>query len=88
MPAEIDIEICAGTTCFVWGGSELLLLPEQLPGRWKNRVNVRGTTCLHECKNTTLKPPFVRINGKLHGDMDLTGLMTLIETMLEDAHAV
>ena len=87
MSALVVIEICAGTTCFIWGGSALLTLEDQLPEAWKERVIIRGTPCLDVCKKGDLKPPFVTINGTVHANMDTLRLLELITRTLEDYHA-
>ena len=43
------VTICTGTACFVMGGSELLLLEEQLPDDLKAVTEVEGSTCIGIC---------------------------------------
>jgi NADH:ubiquinone oxidoreductase subunit E len=60
--------VCTGTTCFVMGGSELLLLEDQLPPELKETTEVEGATCLDFCKKAEYGKaqsdyaPFVQIN--------------------------
>ena len=65
------VTICTGTACFVMGGSDLLLLEEQLPDDLKAITNIEGSTCIGDCersgqgKHQSDRAPFVRINGEL-----------------------
>ena len=62
------ITVCTGTTCFVMGGSELLLLEDQLPSDLRETSEVEGATCLGFCKRAEYgkaqsdHAPFVKIN--------------------------
>ena len=49
---KIKVSICTGTTCYVMGASELLLLEELLPEELKDKVEIEGVTCLEKCKST------------------------------------
>jgi NADH:ubiquinone oxidoreductase subunit E len=65
------VTICTGTACFVMGGSELLLLEEQLPDDLKNITEIEGSPCIAVCKqaeygkNQSDHAPFVLINGEV-----------------------
>jgi len=65
------VTICTGTACFVMGGSELLLLEEQLPDDLKAITDIEGSPCIGACKrpeygkNRSDSAPFVQIDGKL-----------------------
>ncbi len=65
------VTICTGTACFVMGGSELLLLEEQLPDDLKAITDVEGSPCIGTCKQSehgktqSDQAPFVIINGKV-----------------------
>jgi NADH:ubiquinone oxidoreductase subunit E len=65
------VTICTGTACFVMGGSELLLLEEQLPDDLKAITEVVGSPCIGTCKNSEYgktqsdHAPFVQINGEV-----------------------
>jgi NADH:ubiquinone oxidoreductase subunit E len=61
------VTVCTGTACFVMGGSELLLLEDQLPPELRGTTEVEGATCLGLCKQAgggdrSDHAPFVRIN--------------------------
>lgn len=63
------VTVCTGTACFVMGGSELLLLEDQLPPELKETTEVEGSTCLGICKQPNYgasqadHAPFVKVNG-------------------------
>ncbi|GMO45740.1 MAG: hypothetical protein Pg6C_07730 [Treponemataceae bacterium] len=63
------VTICAGTACFVMGGSELLLLEEQLPDDLKAVTEIEGSPCLGACKRDghgkaqSANAPFAQIDG-------------------------
>ena len=62
----IKIEICTGTTCFVMGGAELLMLEDSLPDSLADRVEITGTSCMDHCKSSPAgDAPYARVNGKL-----------------------
>jgi NADH:ubiquinone oxidoreductase subunit E len=65
------ITICTGTTCFVMGGSELLLLEEQIPEDLKAITEIEGSPCIAICKKASYgktqsdHAPFVMIDGEV-----------------------
>jgi len=65
------VTICTGTACFVMGGSELLLLDEQLPDDLKAVTDIEGSPCIGACKRSEYgktqsdRAPFVKINGEV-----------------------
>jgi NADH:ubiquinone oxidoreductase subunit E len=65
------VTICTGTACFVMGGSELLLLEEQLPADLKALTEVEGSPCSGACKRSEYgsaqadHAPFAEIDGAL-----------------------
>jgi len=62
---KYTIQICTGTLCHVMGGAELPGLGEYLPESLKPKVHIKGMVCAKYCKETSMKPPFVLINGDL-----------------------
>jgi len=81
MNQDIEIVICAGTTCHVFGGADLLLLEEHLPADLAARCRIRGSTCLGSCKDKTQgDPPFVLINGVLHQPEGINDLVEAVRT--------
>jgi NADH:ubiquinone oxidoreductase subunit E len=65
------VTICTGTACFVMGGSELLLLEEQLPDDLKDVTEIEGSPCIGTCKSAEHgktqadQAPFVQIDGEV-----------------------
>jgi len=66
-----SVNICTGTTCFVMGGSELMLLEEQLPDDLKAVTEIKGSPCIGICKLADYgkaqsdHAPFVQIDGEV-----------------------
>ncbi len=65
MNKKLRIEICTGTTCYVLGGAQLMLLSQQIPANLNDRVEVAEVKCLQACKAEGAKPPFVKIGDFL-----------------------
>jgi len=65
------VTICTGTACFVMGGSELLLLDEQLPGDLKAITEIEGSPCSGICNRSEYSglqadhAPFAEVDGKV-----------------------
>jgi len=78
------VTVCTGTACFVMGGSELLLLEEQLPDDLKAVTEIEGSPCTNNCKspeygkNQTDHAPFVRIDGEV---MEQASVQKIIERL-------
>jgi len=82
------VTICTGTACFVMGGSELLLLEEQLPDDLKEITDIEGSPCIGNCKQseygkTQSNAPFAQIDGEL---IEQANAQKIIE-YLRDLHA-
>jgi len=61
----IEVTICAGTHCYLMGGSELQLLGEYLPDELKEKVKIKGSPCLDFCNTPGAgKPPYVLVNKR------------------------
>ncbi|MDR1399762.1 MAG: NAD(P)H-dependent oxidoreductase subunit E [Treponema sp.] len=74
---KIDVSICTGTSCYVMGGSELLLLEEYLTPEQRALVELKGVTCLDLCRDAQYgKAPFVKINGQ---PMDRASTQSVLE---------
>lgn len=80
MEREISVEICTGTTCYVMGASDLLTIEDLIPKSLSGVVKISGSTCLGMCKERSVKPPFVRVNGKLISK-------ATVEKVMEAIHA-
>ena len=74
---KIDVSICTGTSCYVMGGSELLLLEEYLTPEQRALVELKEVTCLDLCRDAKYgKAPFVKINGQ---PMDQASAQSMLE---------
>ncbi|GHU03269.1 hypothetical protein FACS1894147_06900 [Spirochaetia bacterium] len=86
------VTICTGTACFVMGGSELLLLGEQLTGQLKASTEIEGAPCLGICKQAEHGKaqadyaPFVQIDGVVMEQASAQKIIEYLEAQ-EDAHA-
>jgi len=80
------VTICTGTACFVMGGSELLLLEEQLPDDLKAITEIEGSPCIGTCKQAEYgktqsdHAPFVQINGEV---IEQANIQKIIEYLRE-----
>ena len=64
MSEKIKVVICTGTTCFVMGASDILLLEDSLPADLRGKVEIEGSTCLGMCRDgMNGKAPFVSVDG-------------------------
>ena len=88
---KIRVQICTGTTWFVMGGADLLLLEEAAIERWgkynvtsevfNQRVELTGLSCSDACRQPDKKPPFALINDKLVPEATIDLLLELIEPL-------
>lgn len=72
---KVSVRICVGTACFVQGGADLLLYNDFLDPVVLANCEIEGISCLEMCKHVSPgsskdpKPPFVKINDKVYGDV-------------------
>lgn len=70
MNKKVSIKICVGTSCFVQGGSDLLLYNEFIEPEIIEECEIEGTSCFNACRNNENEgAPFVMINNIIYGDM-------------------
>lgn len=63
MTKKFKITICSGTTCYVLGGAQLMMLEDVMPAQFKDQVEIVGSACLQLCRQESgAQPPFVKIN--------------------------
>ncbi len=66
MEPKLTVTICSGTTCYVMGGSELLLLEESIPPHLREKVSIEGSPCLGLCKDRRYgAAPYAKIGGEI-----------------------
>lgn len=74
---KIIVKICAGTHCYLMGGSDLQLFSEYLDESVKENISIVGSACLGNCDaETGCKPPFAMVN-------DITIQQATIQSILE-----
>jgi len=88
---KIRVQICTGTTCFVMGGADLLLLEEVAVERWskwgvtnemfEQRVEIAGLPCSDACRQRDKKPPFAFINDSLISEATVDLLLEKLEPL-------
>lgn len=82
MNDKIRITICTGTACFVMGGSDLLLLEEQLPESLKEHVHITASTCIDVCQEDDQgKPPFVEIDGVVMSEASIPKIVKYLNEL-------
>ena len=63
---KLKVEICMGTTCHIFGSSELLRVEDFIPESLKDSVEIRAIPCLGACNDDNFGgAPFVRIGGAI-----------------------
>lgn len=84
---KVLVQICTGTSCFIMGGADLLLLEEVLPARLRNCVMVEGVPCTGQCRAAgqlwAQRPPFLTIDGKAYSGLTLSELIEILQKLLE-----
>jgi len=79
----VKIVVCSGTACYVMGGSELLLLDDHIPGKWKARIQIEGSPCLGYCKDKKHgKAPFAMVDGTLLSQATVPEVLRLVAERL------
>ncbi|MGP1587552.1 MAG: NAD(P)H-dependent oxidoreductase subunit E [Treponemataceae bacterium] len=82
---KIEVQICTGTTCFVMGGSDLLLLMDSLNEDLKEIVHIEGRNCMGSCKgNQCGKSPFVSVEGKLIPNASLSEVLEEVNKIAQE----
>ncbi len=74
--STVSVTICAGTTCYVMGGADLLMLAENPPADLADRVEWSGCACLGSCREEGAgRAPFVRIGERVISRVDPESLL-------------
>ena len=81
---KYEVVICSGTLCHVLGGSELPALGKYLPEEWKDIVEINGSSCMNHCKDTSMKPPFVEIDGYVIQEASIQKIIDHLKTCIEN----
>ena len=81
---KIQVEICAGTTCFVLGSVQFESFEDTMPSEWKGKVEVSASRCLGLCRKGKFSgAPYVRINSVPIGNATPEKVMEVIAEMLD-----
>lgn len=82
---KIKVQICTGTTCFVMGSSEILLLVDSLDDELKDIVEIEGQNCMEICKDSHCgQAPFVKVNDKLISNATLASVLDEINLVAKE----
>ncbi len=80
MSKKISIKICVGTSCFVQGGSDLLLYNEFIEPEILEHCEVEGISCFDACKKSgKVGAPFIMIDDEIYGDMSPKKLKKIVD---------
>ena len=80
---RIEIKICTGTLCHVMGGADLPDFALELRDKYQEKIHISGSTCMNHCKDSSLTPPFVEIDGHLIQQADREKISTYLESIME-----
>jgi len=81
------VTICTGTACFVMGGSELLLLEEELPDDLKAITEIEGSPCSGICNRSEYSgaqadhAPFAQVDGKIIEQASVQKIIECLRTV-------
>jgi NADH:ubiquinone oxidoreductase subunit E len=79
----IRIAVCSGTACSVMGGSELLLLDDHFPARWKDKVSMEGSPCLGFCKDKKYgQAPYAKVDDEVLASATLPSVLAMVAEKL------
>jgi len=80
MSAKVQVQICVGTACHIMGAADLITIEDLLAEPLRERVEIKGVTCIGLCKDETCgKPPFVIIDGETLSEATLDKVLRRIE---------
>ena len=80
---KIEITICTGTTCYVMGAGNLLLLQDKLSDAQLQQVEIKGSNCLGLCKQGQYgKAPYVQVGDTLIAEATTETVLQAIKTCL------
>jgi len=84
MNAKVQVQICVGTACHIMGAADLITIEDLVAEPLRDRVEVKGISCLGLCKDETHgKPPFVIIDGETLAEATLDKVLARIERRAE-----
>jgi len=82
---QVKVIVCSGTACYVMGGSELLLLDDHIPAKWKGRIELEGSPCLGFCKDRKYgRAPYAKVDDCVISAATIPAVLQKIAEMLGD----
>jgi len=85
MPEIVKVVVCSGTACYVMGGSELLMLDDHIPARWKGRIEIEGSPCLGFCKDKKIgKAPYAKVDEEVIAAATIPSVLEKVAEKLGD----
>ncbi len=85
---KLQVEICMGTTCHIFGSSELLRVEDFLPEEMKDAVEVKAVACLSACNNDNFGgAPFVRVGGSVVSRATINSILDEVARKLKEGKA-
>lgn len=82
---KVLVKICVGTACFVQGGADLLLYNDFVSPEILEMCEIEGISCLKKCKEGEQIPPFVSVNGVVHGGVTQDKFVKLLTEAVKNA---
>ena len=73
----MKIEICVGTTCHLMGSSTIIEALEEMEKKYRDKVNVKYTTCFELCHGQ-MKPPIVKIDNKFYENINPEKIKSIV----------
>ncbi len=84
MNTKVQVQICVGTACHIMGAADLITIEDLLAEPLRERVEIKGVTCIGLCKDEVHgKPPFVIIEGQMLAEATLDKVLRRIEMCVE-----
>ncbi|OGK09511.1 MAG: hypothetical protein A2W80_13285 [Candidatus Riflebacteria bacterium GWC2_50_8] len=84
MAKKFKITICSGTTCYVLGGAQLMMLADSIPAELKDQVEIVDSNCIKACHFENAQPPFVQINDYLMSQASVAKVVDYLRKHLQE----
>lgn len=83
---KLQVEICMGTACHIFGSSELLRVEDFIPDEEKDSVEVKAVPCLSACNDDNFGgAPFVKVGGTLLPRASINAILDEVAKRLREA---
>lgn len=87
MEKKITVKICAGTSCFVMGASQIQALEFNAPDDIVDEIIISEERCMGLCKDTSAKynhGPFVKVNDEVIEEATYEKVLNRIREILKN----